>query len=1064
MNKMISCRFLAALLFWMLIPVTGFAADWPWDGWYSWQADLDQNGGVVTYSIDRTGGFLIDNDPGMFLTSIGMEAGFSATVPNWETLVHQAFDQWASATGITFLEVADSGVDSATPGAQGAIRITAYVVPEPILFSAYAYYPPTTGRTESDKNDSLYGDVFFAANMKGWDEEWFALTIIHELGHALGLAHPAAIFSPDPPSVMSYADVILTALTDYDRANIQAIYLPAEETGTVYSGGRLAGDSGSIALEDRTPQDPGQLILEGSIRTAGNRSPGIKGTAGLLSNPGFVFDGWNIDLTADATIQTDGAYAFGIAAGSGNTITHGGSITTSGQFADGIMVLGGDNLVVTEGGSRIATSGVMSAGIAFRNSASKSNQAVFNGDIETRGWGSEGIYLYDQSDTTLYLGGTVSTLAPYSPGIYAKQSNTTLTVDGIIATLGEESSGIRATGGRAVVDIRGTVATGGAYSPGILLTTDQNRLTISGQVRSATSAAVELLPGTNTADSRLYLCGTARIEGDIKASGEGHTAGVIIGGTYDDTTDAWVAAPDSAVTIQGAFTGSAWNGRLAAGQVTINGDANQFSLFTVEPGAALLGNTVFTGDLENYGRISPGNSIGQITISGDYTQQGILEMEVARSLADTLEVGGNILFLPGAGIGSIPLEPLPAGRYTLLTAGGTIAGLPDAPLDTLILDYGLDLSGDGVDLTVSRSSYASLGMTSNGRETGAALDNLVDTASGDLARAMVSLDTTTDAAALNSGLDQIAPSEYGALQVPVLALGYRAIAFAGQGMASSSRSASAPWQVFSQALHLRGRQDAADGLPGFRWQESGVGLAIGRDFGRVTAGLSLVMAKSSLDGSDHRFHARSDAALGGVYAATSVSDWRFDVGAGLGRFWHDTERRVIMGSVNARLGADPETDIFYAHLGGSRLFSLPGDFRLNLQIGLDGALLHQDAFEEDGGTLAAKINDMSTGDARFSVGTGISRTVATWHGASFLPFAHLGWVRQLKTADQDLTTSLLDESFHLNGYNTAQDRFQAGLGLNVLLKDTMQISLAFNREFEQGASLTDISLSCSKAF
>jgi fibronectin-binding autotransporter adhesin len=43
-------------------------------------------------------------------------------------------------------------------------------------------------------------------------------------------------------------------------------------------------------------------------------------------------------------------------------------------------------------------------------------------------------------------------------------------------------------------------------------------------------------------------------------------------------------------------------------------------LVTIENGGTLMGSGIISGNLTNFGLVSPGNSPGTLTVSGDYTQ------------------------------------------------------------------------------------------------------------------------------------------------------------------------------------------------------------------------------------------------------------------------------------------------------------------------------------------------------------------------------------------------------------------------------------------------------------
>lgn len=169
-----------------------------------------KDGGEVTWSLMPAGtpgaaAYCGDACPGNSVAAIEVEvapgAGF-APVP-LETLVdrvERTLARWSRATGIRFRRVADSGVaindPSAQPPATGDIRIGIFAFASG--GGAIGYAPPPNG-------GSAAGDVLLDANSfyqfaPGGEGDAYDTTfapndveslLLHELGHAVGLAHPA---------------------------------------------------------------------------------------------------------------------------------------------------------------------------------------------------------------------------------------------------------------------------------------------------------------------------------------------------------------------------------------------------------------------------------------------------------------------------------------------------------------------------------------------------------------------------------------------------------------------------------------------------------------------------------------------------------------------------------------------------------------------------------------------------------------------------------------------------------------------------------------------------------
>jgi hypothetical protein len=199
------------------------------------------------------GGMITPTYAGLWGLSVGAAVPYEALAVDW------ALDRWAAISGFTNLgPVADGDGGTANNGSNwngngaldlyggdiGDIRIAAYNFLDAVL--ADTYQPGDASSPGFGTYDNIGGDAHFAktvANIAGF--HWlndptstlagdpngydFQTDMLHEMGHALGMAHPAA--ADGDMNVMNvYADrrTALRVLSADDIAGIQAIYGPEQ--------------------------------------------------------------------------------------------------------------------------------------------------------------------------------------------------------------------------------------------------------------------------------------------------------------------------------------------------------------------------------------------------------------------------------------------------------------------------------------------------------------------------------------------------------------------------------------------------------------------------------------------------------------------------------------------------------------------------------------------------------------------------------------------------------------------------------------------------------------------
>lgn len=181
-------------------------------------------GGVITWSFipvgtsgsaycgsacpgSSVGNLNIENSPGMGYTSTALTS--------LESYIEAAFAKWSAVADISFVKLgSDSGVaindPAAVPNATGHVRIGVFSFASG--GGAVGFAPPPNGGTGA--GDILFDANSFYAFQPGNDGDAFPVAstapndfeslLLHEMGHVIGLAHPAfngtcAVMNVDAP-------------------------------------------------------------------------------------------------------------------------------------------------------------------------------------------------------------------------------------------------------------------------------------------------------------------------------------------------------------------------------------------------------------------------------------------------------------------------------------------------------------------------------------------------------------------------------------------------------------------------------------------------------------------------------------------------------------------------------------------------------------------------------------------------------------------------------------------------------------------------------------------------
>ena len=209
---------------------------------------------TVTYSFADTG------------SALSKEQGVDVqSVPeSFRALVREQLDGIEAVANVTFEEVEDTGAfDSETGEGRGQINIA---LADDQLSASFAVLPAGEEPWSDDRN----GDIVFDASMLDeglWVDSYRggAMTITHEVLHALGLEHPFAGYMVAPEHV----DTQYYSLLSYTSSHTDTYYPDAPMIADIAAIQHLYGANEATNAGDDIYQFDSQAVFLGTIWDAG---------------------------------------------------------------------------------------------------------------------------------------------------------------------------------------------------------------------------------------------------------------------------------------------------------------------------------------------------------------------------------------------------------------------------------------------------------------------------------------------------------------------------------------------------------------------------------------------------------------------------------------------------------------------------------------------------------------------------------------------------------------------------------------------------------------------------
>jgi outer membrane autotransporter protein len=331
------------------------------------------------------------------------------------------------------------------------------------------------------------------------------------------------------------------------------------------------------------------------------------------------------------------------------TLSDSSSISTEGDFADCIRIVGDSGAITLNGSSSISTKGAYAYGISIS--------------------GNNGTITFNDSSSITSLG--------------------------LHAVAVRFSSGSNTLVNRGTLQSVDTIAVVGASDD------DNSDIVRNYGIIIGGTTAIRLRSGN---DSLLLGTGSA-ITGDING-GDGSDILTLTGeGSEDDDFLNFETLTMSGTDWALSGTSTFDNITIETGRLRVNGEIEATNITLLEADATLGGSGTLISDVASEGTIAPGNSVGTLTIDGDFMQTGgSFEAEFDQSGIDLLTVTGGAILSDSPTLTVVSLTGITSASGVILHADdgifGTFGSIEFEGNGAAVLDY----STNDITLTVADGS------------------------------------------------------------------------------------------------------------------------------------------------------------------------------------------------------------------------------------------------------------------------------------------------------------------------------------------------------------------------
>jgi fibronectin-binding autotransporter adhesin len=541
-----------------------------------------------------------------------------------------------------------------------------------------------------------------------------------------------------------------------------------------------------------------------------------------------------------------------------------------------------------------------------------------------------------------------------------------------------------------------------------------------------------------------------------------------LSGVNTYTGDTMVNGGELALTSTGVIgSGGASATTIASGaDLRVNG-----TLYgAVVNNGTLNGSGTIVGNVINNAILSPGNSPGIMTITGNYTQTstGTLAVDIHAGATPATPVAGtdyDQLNISGTGTlaGTIAATVQPGlyatgATYTLVTAGGgfggtnftTVTGLPTQGFITFTPSVINDLAtAQSYVWTVTRLAYNTAATTPNQIATANALQSAVAGATAapnsDMASVLTALDGSSNAQAA-AFFTSANGSYYGSFLTANQTLGSTFT------KSINSRAASSKGGGWVDANYHWGKGNSTTNESGA--DIDNYGIAAGVDYAvaqNVLAGIAVGYGHANINGRDNLASGHSKGWQVGGYLSFNQSGFALTGALAYQDTKGDARRMItgLTGLASRTATSNPDGKNYLASLEVNYKVDASGGFGVVPFAGIKYNKAEIKAFNESGANaLDLNVDKMTGTSTRLYGGLEVSGNVSSGSTSTISPFARIAYSEELSGNHRDITAMFAGggSAFTVTGRQPSKGQVDLSAGINASLSANVTVSIAYDGE------------------